>query len=403
MNRSAFFAMIFVTTLLSSCGGGNSSSTGSSDHTLSIVPVTTTGMRASISFSVSGLANTGLVLTNNGVDSFTVISNGSFTFVNKVPSDSPYAVTILTQPTGQTCAVTNGSGTVSNANISNVTVVCSGGGTPMATTYKVGGSVSGLTASGLVIQNNLADNLSLSVSGGFNFSGRLSSGASYSISILSQPVGQTCTVANGAGVVGSADISNIAVTCVGGAGKTTNISLGGTITGLSATGLGLKVTYGAFGSTYINSYIPYNGTFLLMDWLNTGDSYSVSVATQPVGQVCTVSNGSSTVGNSDISSLSVSCTGGSGTLMPTYYYVEAAINGLTTNGLALSIVGFSGSGAYTDNVASNIGGVGYYFQQPTNYSMTIQTQPTGQTCTVLNGVGVATSTAPVTNIEINCV
>ncbi|MDO8263072.1 MAG: hypothetical protein Q7T21_07585 [Gallionella sp.] len=397
MNRNAL-AMIFATTFIGGCGGGG----GGVVSTVADRTTTGTGMRALVSVAVSGLASNGLTLQNNGLDNLIVSSNGSFTFVNKVPSGSPYAVTILTQPTGQACAVTNGSGTVSNANISNVTVVCSGGGTPTATTYKVGGSVSGLTASGLVMQNNLADYLSLSASGGFNFSGRLSSGASYSISILSQPVGQTCTVTNGAGVVGSADISNIAVTCVGGSGKTTNISLGGVITGLSATGLGLNVTYGAFGSTFTDNYITYNGTFSLMSWLNTGDSYSVSVATQPAGQVCTVSNGSGTVGNSDISSLSVSCTGGSGTLMPTYYYVHAVINGLTTNGLALSIVGFSGSGAYTSNVTSTTSGMGYYFQQPTDYSMTIQTQPTGQTCTVLNGVGVVSSAAPV-NIEINCI
>jgi hypothetical protein len=49
--------------------------------------------------------------------------SGSFTFPTLVTSGSVYAVTVGTQPTGQTCTVSNGTGTA-NASVTNVTVTC---------------------------------------------------------------------------------------------------------------------------------------------------------------------------------------------------------------------------------------------------------------------------------------
>lgn len=74
--------------------------------------------------TVSGLGNgKSLVLRNNGGNDLTVSANGSFTFAGALTSGSAYAVTVLTQPTGQTCTVSSGSGTVS-ANVGNVAVLC---------------------------------------------------------------------------------------------------------------------------------------------------------------------------------------------------------------------------------------------------------------------------------------
>lgn len=73
--------------------------------------------------TVSGLFGT-VVLQNNGTDSETVSSDGAFTFSTAITEGSPYAVTVLTQPTGQTCTVTNRSGTMGRANVTNVIVTC---------------------------------------------------------------------------------------------------------------------------------------------------------------------------------------------------------------------------------------------------------------------------------------
>jgi hypothetical protein len=35
----------------------------------------------------------------------------------------------------------------------------------------------------------------------------------YGIAILTQPAGQTCTIANGGGTMGATDINNVAISC----------------------------------------------------------------------------------------------------------------------------------------------------------------------------------------------
>jgi uncharacterized delta-60 repeat protein len=75
--------------------------------------------------TVSGLVGTGLVLQDLTFLPITP-GNGPFTFALPTRSGSPYAVSVVTQPTNplQICSVINGSGTVGNANITNVVVAC---------------------------------------------------------------------------------------------------------------------------------------------------------------------------------------------------------------------------------------------------------------------------------------
>jgi 6-phosphogluconolactonase len=155
--------------------------------------------------AVSGLTGAGLVLQNNGGNFTPVAASGNFSFSNSVGIGLPYNVTVLTQPAGQTCTVTNGTGTA-NANVNNVAVTC-------VPSFTIGGTVSGLAGTGLVLQNNGGDNLAFTTSGAFSFLTRLVSGTAYNVTILSQPSGSTCSVANGSGTA-TADVSNVAVTCL---------------------------------------------------------------------------------------------------------------------------------------------------------------------------------------------
>ena len=95
-----------------------------------------------------------MVLQDNGGDNLTVTANGPFTFATNWPAGR-YAVTVKTQPAGQTCTVASGSGTIAAANVTNVAVTCT------AATYSVGGTVSGLSGS-VVLQDNGGDNLTVS-------------------------------------------------------------------------------------------------------------------------------------------------------------------------------------------------------------------------------------------------
>jgi hypothetical protein len=93
---------------------------------------------------------------------------------------------------------------------------CGGGSsssvTPPQTTYSVGGTVSGLTGTGLTLQNNGGD--TLSVTGGtFTFATKLPSGGSYDVTISAQPSGQTCTSSGNSGTVGSANVTTVLITC----------------------------------------------------------------------------------------------------------------------------------------------------------------------------------------------
>ena len=91
----------------------------------------------------------------------------------------------------------------------------SAGGAPPGGTasYTVGGTVSGLTGT-VVLQNNGSDNLSVSADGLFTFGTALNNGATYTVTVLTQPTGQTCSVGNGAGAVSGANVTNITIICI---------------------------------------------------------------------------------------------------------------------------------------------------------------------------------------------
>lgn len=88
---------------------------------------------------------------------------------------------------------------------------CGGGGQSPGT-HSLGGTVSGLNGA-VILQNSGSDSLTITANGVFGFSLPVNSGASYSVSVSSQPVGQTCSVSNGNGIASGA-VSNLLVTCV---------------------------------------------------------------------------------------------------------------------------------------------------------------------------------------------
>ncbi len=81
--------------------------------------------------------------------------------------------------------------------------------------YAVKVTVTGLDGSGLVLQNNGGDDLSVSADGTATFSNRLASGALYAVTVKSQPtmLAQRCTLANSSGSIGSSDVTSITLTC----------------------------------------------------------------------------------------------------------------------------------------------------------------------------------------------
>ena len=114
MNRAMLVA---ASVLVTACGGGGSYDSGGSSA-MSSLTYTVGGM-------VSGLsAGKMVVLQNNGGNSLTVTQNGAFTFSAPINYATGYDVTVLTQPAGQTCTITNAVGAYPGGSVSNVQVSC---------------------------------------------------------------------------------------------------------------------------------------------------------------------------------------------------------------------------------------------------------------------------------------
>lgn len=162
---------------------------------------------------VTGLAggNIKLILQNNGGDTVTMTANGDYRFGGLLANGATYSVLVNTAPTGMTCDVANGSGTVAGADVTNVNVSCAA----TATTYTIGGTLSGLMASKkIVLQNNGGNDITLTREGGFTFGAQAKEGAAYNVTVLTPPANQSCTVSGGTGVVAAAPVNNISVVCV---------------------------------------------------------------------------------------------------------------------------------------------------------------------------------------------
>lgn len=181
------------------------------------------GTPAPTTFSVGGTVdglNGTVVLKNNATDELSISTDGDFTFGTKLDDGDSYSVIISSNPTGQTCSLTNGSGSISGADVTDVTVTCTDG------TYSVGGTVTGLTGSGLVLKNNGTDDLSVAAGAtAFTFATLLPDAAGYSITVGGQPTGQTCSVANSSGVISGANVTNVSVTCIDGVYRLTKIEV----------------------------------------------------------------------------------------------------------------------------------------------------------------------------------
>lgn len=183
--------------LLSACGGGDESREPSVGA-------------YSVGGVLSGLAaGRSVTLQNNAANDLSLSANGSFSFPTLLDNGVSYEVTVKTQPPGQRCTVTQGAGRATS-NVRDVQVRCED---LPAATYSVGGTVSGLSGTGLVLQNNGRSDLAITANGGFSFATAQASGTGYAVTVKTQPTGQECVVANGTGTVGTAHVSSVDVRC----------------------------------------------------------------------------------------------------------------------------------------------------------------------------------------------
>jgi len=374
ITRKPFFgALLILSMSLAACSGlagGGSAGSNSGTGTGATGPF-------SIGGKISGLSGKGLVLQNNKGDNLTISTNGTFTFATKVTG--AYAVTVLTQPTNpqQNCSVTNAIGTATAA-VTTVQVSCSSG------TVTIGGTLTGMTGSGLVLQNNAGDNLTLNANGAFTFATQLSLGAAYNVTVLTQPGNppQACSVAAGSGTANS-NVGTVVVTCASG-----TLSIGGSVSGLAGTGMVLQDNGGD------NLTIRGNGSFTFPTLLGNGNTYSVTIQKQPTnpGQTCSVTNGSGTA-TTNVTNIQIVC--------PAVFF--------TVGGQTVGLLGTNGGMVLQNNGGDNLPVTGngpFTFVTSiaagSSYDVSIfvgaNTQPQG--CIVWGFQG--TANADVTTVTVDC-
>jgi hypothetical protein len=83
---------------------------------------------------------------------------------------------------------------------------------PPPATYSIGGSVSGLVGS-LTLQNNGADDLTISADGVFTFSLVIDDGSGFAATVMVQPAGQQCSVTGDSGTLSGSDVNSVQVLC----------------------------------------------------------------------------------------------------------------------------------------------------------------------------------------------
>lgn len=176
------------------------------------------------SFPINGTAYNviygGLVISANGADrTIPAQAAGStsqpFSFPNTLSYGDTYTLSFKSLPAHQSCnfndPVTQRDTTTDTAGrlaAINVAVTCS------INTFTLGGTVSNLSAGPVVLINGSADTISIPAGAtSYVFNSSVPYNLSYGVTVLTQPTGLTCKVANGTGVVGDANVTNINVTC----------------------------------------------------------------------------------------------------------------------------------------------------------------------------------------------
>jgi 6-phosphogluconolactonase len=193
-------------------------------------------------------------------------------------------------------------GTVGSANVSNVVVNCT------TTNFAVGGSISGLTGTGLVVKDTTSGNSTTPVAANatsYAVDPSLASGTSYTLTVTTQPTNptQSCTFAGNTssitGTVGAGNAS-VPISCT-----TSPFTISGTISGLNGSGLVLKETTSGQVTAALNS----PASSFTITGVNSGTAYSISVLTQPSTptQFCRVTNATGTVTTANITGVSVKC------------------------------------------------------------------------------------------------
>ncbi len=256
------------------------------------------------------------------------------------------------------------------------------------TAFSVAGSITGLaTGNQVVLQNNTSDDLIVNDNGSFKFNTGFINGATYSVSVLTQPStpNQNCTISNGSGTIAGSDISNVSINCI-----TISYSISVNVSGLANNNqLVLQNNSGDDLTADSNSQFTFSTTLL------DESTYDVTVLSQPTSpnQNCAISNGSSSLIGMNADNINVVCT-------TIQYTIAGNVSGLASgNSLVLqnnstNDLNISADGSFVFSMA---------LDDESAYNISVLTQPTdpNQSCTVANQNGILAG-ANISDVTVVC-
>jgi hypothetical protein len=285
-------------------------------------------------------------------------------------------------PAGQMCAADNHcydpNHLPPDASVNNQPDTGTPGPDAAAGMYAVHVSVTSLAGTGLQVQLNAGETITIDEAAGTgDFTTKLAYGAAVAVRIAAQPqhLSQICTLGSFPSTVSGADV-NVPITC-----STNSFSVGGLVNGLTASGL--MVTDGSTTTTLNATATSYQ--FLELD----GTSYDIEIAGQPTGETCVITKNMGKLDGASVNDATITC----GT---TLYGLGGTISGLTGAGLMITD-GIDTASPLTGDTT---------FSFPTKlpdgatYQITVSAQPAGESCSVSGG-GPATLSGPV-SVSVLC-
>jgi hypothetical protein len=166
---------------------------------------------------------------------------------------------------------------------------CGGGSGDL---YLTGQITGGVTADGLILQNNGGDDLVVPAgAASFQFANRISTDDEFNITVKQAPTNSSvdkCHVLNGKARANYYTIGQIYVSC-----DINQIALSVTVNGL--TGAGLTLVNGSDKKD-----VPAGTTNVVMAPVYQDGPYAVKVLNQPAGQTCTVTGGDTGTGTGTV-------------------------------------------------------------------------------------------------------